>query len=99
MERGDLDKAQGLAKKALALDSHSTPAWTVLGILHLRRQRYDLAIPAFESVVRLNPRDKQGHLNLAQALTKYGDLEKAKQHESIYRQLDSKQPSGTNRNP
>jgi tetratricopeptide (TPR) repeat protein len=98
MEGGDLDKAQVLAKKALALDSTSASAWTALGILHLRRQRYDLAVPAFETVVRLNPSDKQGHLNLAQALTKKGDLEKAKQHETIYRQLDQNQSSGPNRN-
>jgi len=99
LELGDLEKAQTLAKEALALDSNSTPAWNVLGILHLRRQRYDLAISVFETVVRLNPRDKQGHLSLAQAFTKKGDLEKAKEHELIYRQLDKKQASGAIRNP
>jgi tetratricopeptide (TPR) repeat protein len=99
LERGELDKAQALTKEALALDGNSRPALTVLGIIHLRRQRYDLAIPIFEAVVHLNPRDKQAHLNLAQAFYKKGDLEKAKEHESIFQKLDSNQPPGGMRLP
>ncbi|HEV2947764.1 MAG TPA: tetratricopeptide repeat protein [Gemmataceae bacterium] len=99
LERGDLDKAQTLTKEALALDGNSRAALTVLGIIHLRRQRYDLAIPIFEAVVRLSPRDKQAHLNLAQAFHKQGDLEKAKEHESIFQKLDTSPPTGIVRNP
>jgi protein O-GlcNAc transferase len=98
-ERGYLDQAQALAKQALALDPALTPALTLLGIIHLRRQRYDLAIPAFERVILLNPRDKQAHLYLSQALTKNGDLEKAKKHESLFKELDKAQPTGKNRGP
>jgi tetratricopeptide (TPR) repeat protein len=99
LERGDLDKAQALTKEALALDGNSRPALTVLGIIHLRRQRYDLAIPIFEAVVRLNPRDKQAHLNLAQAFYKKGDLAKAKEHETIFQKLDTSQPTASMRIP
>jgi tetratricopeptide (TPR) repeat protein len=94
LERGDLDKAQARTKEALALDPASIPALTLLGTLCLRRQRYDLAIPVFEKVIHLNPRDKQAHLYLAQALTKNGELEKAKKHESLYKELEQAQSSG-----
>src|SRR5205823_13367990 len=94
LERGDLEKAQTRAREALALDPRSTAALTLLGTLHLRRQRYDLAIPVFERVVQLSPRDKQGHLYLAQALTKNGELEKAKKHESLYKELEQAQSPG-----
>ncbi len=97
LERADLDKAQTQIKEALALDPASTPALTLLGIFHLRRQRYDLAIPVFERVILLNPRDKQGHLGLAQALAKNGQLEKAKKHEILFNELEKAQPSGLNR--
>src|SRR5207253_3339065 len=96
-EGGDLDKAQAQAKEALALDPASTPALTLLGIIHLRSQRYDLAIPVFERVILLNPRDKQGHLYLSQALAKNGELEKAKKHEMLFNELDKADPSGPNR--
>ena len=97
LERGDLDQAQTQAKEALALDPASTPALTLLGIIHLRRQRYDLAIPVFERVILLNPRDKQGHLYLSQALAKNGELEKAKKHEILFNELEKAQPPGLNR--
>jgi tetratricopeptide (TPR) repeat protein len=88
LERGDQEKALALVKEALSLDPSSPPALTLLGNLYLRRQRYDLAIPVFESVIRLDPRDKQGHLMLAQALSKSGELEKARRHEKIFQELD-----------
>jgi tetratricopeptide (TPR) repeat protein len=99
LERGDLEKAQSQAEEALALDPASAPALSLLGIVHLRRQRYDLAIPIFEKLIRLNPRDRQAHLYLAQALTKNGDLENAKRHESLYQELEEAQPSMKNRGP
>jgi tetratricopeptide (TPR) repeat protein len=97
LERGDQEKALTLAKEALALEPASTPALTLLGNLYLRRQRYDLAIPVFERVIRLNPRDKQGHLNLAQALTKTGELKKAGKHEEIFQQLDREERKSSNK--
>ncbi len=99
LERGDLERAQTQTKEALALDPASVPALTLLGTLYLRRQRYDLAIPVFERVIHLSPRDKQGHLYLAQALAKNGELEKAKIHENLYKELEQVQPSGKTREP
>src|SRR5207248_7018444 len=58
VERGDLNQAQALLRKALALDPGSTLALNEQGELHLLRQRYDLAVTVFEDVVRRDPWDK-----------------------------------------
>jgi tetratricopeptide (TPR) repeat protein len=70
------------------LDPRSLPALLEQGDLCLRRQRYEEAIPFFEEVVKIYPRDKQGHLKLAQALRFTGNLERAKRHELLYQELD-----------
>jgi tetratricopeptide (TPR) repeat protein len=86
--REDYDGAQALVARALQLDPHSLPALLEQGDLYLRRQRYAEAVPLFEEVVRLYPRQKQGHLKLAQALRYTGKLEQAKRHELVYQELD-----------
>jgi Flp pilus assembly protein TadD len=87
-ERGDLNEAQKRLKQALALDPSSIVALHAQGNLYLRSRRYDLAVPVFERIVRLNPRDKQAHLKLAQALSQTGDLERGRKHERLYQELD-----------
>jgi predicted Zn-dependent protease len=88
LERDELDPALVLIKEALALDPSSLIALHVEGQLYLRRQRYDLAIPVYEKIVRLVPSDKLGHLYLAQALSQGGDPERARKHEERFQQLD-----------
>jgi tetratricopeptide (TPR) repeat protein len=87
LERGQHDEAQALVKRALALDPASVMALHLHGDLYLRRQQFDLAVPVFAAVVRLQPRDKEGHLKLAQALRQQGDLQRAKAHEMQYQRL------------
>ena len=87
-ERNDLGTALALVKEALSLDSSALLALHLLGEIYLRQQRYDLAIPVFEKILRLNPRDKQGHLHLAQALSVRGEAERAQKHERRFQQLD-----------
>jgi Flp pilus assembly protein TadD len=94
MERGDLNCAQDFLKQALELAPTDARALHLLGDLYLRRQRYDLAIPVFEQVLRMHPREPLAHLKLAQALDQSGDRERAKQHEQRYQQLtaESREP-------
>jgi tetratricopeptide (TPR) repeat protein len=89
LERGDIDGAEELVKTALGLDPRDALALQLRGDLYLRRQRYDLAIPVFEELLRRNPNDKQAHLKLAQALSRTGDGEGAQRHEDRYRALDA----------
>jgi cytochrome c-type biogenesis protein CcmH/NrfG len=87
LERGNPDQAQALLTEALDRDPSSILALIRLGNLYLSGQHDDLAIPVFEKVVRLNPRDKQGHLKLAQALRRTGDPERATEHLRRYQEL------------
>jgi Flp pilus assembly protein TadD len=87
LERGDSDEAQNLVKRALALDPASVLALHLHGDIYLRRQQYDLAVPVFAEVVRLQPRDREGHLKLALALRQQGDAQRARVHELHYERL------------
>jgi tetratricopeptide (TPR) repeat protein len=89
LERGDLDAAEALVKEALAFDPGEPLALHLCGDLYLRRQRYDLAVPVFEEILRRNRNDKQAHLKLAQALSRTGDRDGARQHEERFRELDA----------
>jgi len=91
VERGDREQARARLERALALDPSSTLALQEQGNLYLRDQRYDLAGPVFQRVVRLDPRDKQAHLKLAQVLRQQGDPEGARKHEEAYRELDQEE--------
>jgi Flp pilus assembly protein TadD len=99
LERGDLDRAQDYLKQALGLAPSCVRALHLQGDLYLRRQRYDLAVPVFEQVLRLQPREPLAHLKLAQALDQCGDRERARKHEQQYRQLTAaeRSPSGGSR--
>jgi predicted Zn-dependent protease len=87
-ERGDLVRAQALAKEALDLDPKSAAGLHLQGSLYLNNQKLDLAIAVYEKLVRSYPRDKQGHLHLARAYSQKGNQELAKKHEDRFHQLD-----------
>jgi tetratricopeptide (TPR) repeat protein len=88
LERGQLDQAQKLIQEARALAPDDLLALHVQGILYLRRRRYDLAISLYEAILQKNPRDKEAHLKLAQALSQSGDASRALKHQEKFEQLD-----------
>lgn len=88
LEKGELDNAQKLIQEALALEPDSAMALRIQCSLYLRRQRYDLAIPLYEALIKLNSRDKDAHLKLAQALSQTGDQNRAQEHLEVFQQLD-----------
>ena len=88
LERGAMNEAQKLVQEALALEPTSSLALHLQGNLYLRRQCYDLALGEFQKIIRLNPKDKEGHLKLAQILSRQGDLEQATKHQQVFQQLD-----------
>jgi predicted Zn-dependent protease len=86
-DRSRLYRAELLLREALNLEPTSVPALKKQGDVQMIRGRYDLAVGLFEAVVRLEPRDRKGHLSLAQALRQTGNEERARQHAARYEEL------------
>jgi adenylate cyclase len=57
----DLERAETLAKKALALDSATTRAYRVLSLINIVRKRYDLALEQSDRALEINPSDAESY--------------------------------------
>ena len=57
----DLERAEALAKKALALDPATTRAYHVLSLINLFRKRYDLALAQIDRALEFNPSDADNY--------------------------------------
>jgi len=53
----ELEEAEALARKALALDPATTRAYRLLADIHLFRKRYDLAAAELDRALEINPSD------------------------------------------
>ena len=58
----DLERAEALAQKALALDPATTRAYHVLSAIHLFRKRYDLALAQIDRALEFNPSDADNYV-------------------------------------
>jgi len=67
-----------ICKKIIAIDKDNKQAWTSLGYTYMDLSRMDMAIPAFEKVLWINPQDKgAASFELGQAYYLKGDYTKA----------------------
>ena len=57
----ELERAEALAQKALALDPATTRAYRLLADIHLYRKRYDLALAQIDRALEINPSDADNH--------------------------------------
>jgi adenylate cyclase len=57
----DLERAEALAQKALALDPATTRAYRVLGLINLFRRRFDLAVAQVDRALEINPSDADNY--------------------------------------
>ena len=57
----ELERAEALAHKALALDPATTRAYRVLAQINLFRKRYDLAIAQVDHALEINPSDADNY--------------------------------------
>jgi adenylate cyclase len=57
----DLERAETLAKKALALDPATTRAYRVLSLINIVRKRYDLALEQSDRALEINPSDADNY--------------------------------------
>jgi TolB-like protein/class 3 adenylate cyclase/Flp pilus assembly protein TadD len=57
----DIERAEALAQKALALDPATTRAYQVLSSINLFRKRYDLALAQIDRALEFNPSDADNY--------------------------------------
>ena len=57
----ELERAEALAQKALALDPLTTRAYRLLAQLHLFRKRFDLALAQVDRALEINPSDADNY--------------------------------------
>jgi tetratricopeptide (TPR) repeat protein len=74
----DYNDAIRICKKIIVIDKGNIKAWTSLGYVYMDMSQVDMAIPAFEKVLLLNPEDKgAASYELGQAYYAEGDFVKA----------------------
>jgi TolB-like protein/class 3 adenylate cyclase len=88
------DRAAELARRALALDPSTGPAYTVLTSINLGQGRLAEALAAAERAVELSPNTEVPHLALGMALARQGRLVAAMQSVARAMRLNPKAPSG-----
>jgi adenylate cyclase len=72
-----LERAQGLARKAISLDEFNPSAHVLLGRAYVRMGEYDRAVDALKRAVTLNPSEPDSYAGLGDALLWSGDVQAA----------------------
>ena len=57
----EVEQAETLAQKALALDPATTSAYRLLAIINMHRRRYDLALGQIDRAIEINPSDAESY--------------------------------------
>lgn len=78
--RGNFAEALTLAQRLTERFPGRGPGWKVLGAFTSAESRFDAALPALETAVRLMPQDAEAHVNLGLNLSKLDRLEEAERH-------------------
>jgi cytochrome c-type biogenesis protein CcmH/NrfG len=72
-----LERAQGLARKAISFDEFNPSAHVLLGRAYVRMGEYDRAVDALRRAVTLNPSEPDSYAGLGDALLWSGDARAA----------------------
>ena len=75
--RGDLSRAEALARRAIEIDGAYFDAWNTLGAIYVVAKRPDEAVQALTRAVALGPASGQAQYNLSLAWRARGDAEAA----------------------
>jgi TolB-like protein/Tfp pilus assembly protein PilF len=76
-ERGPLDEALALAKRAIELDDQDANGYFTIGRVHLARREYELAIEALQHALQLNACLAVSYCGLGDSLAYEGRLDEA----------------------
>jgi adenylate cyclase len=90
---GTLRRAEGHARKAIAIDEFNPAAQALLGKIHTRLGEYDRAVDVLRHALILNPSDPETYAGLGDALLWSGDIDEARRMLEIAARLDPKLPS------
>jgi arylsulfatase A-like enzyme/Tfp pilus assembly protein PilF len=66
--RGDLARAEGLERQAIAIDKDYFEAWNTLGAIYIASGQPDAAVSALNTALGINPSSDQARRNLALAM-------------------------------
>jgi tetratricopeptide (TPR) repeat protein len=76
--RGDVDRAEQLERKALAINREYAEAWNTLGAIYIVRRQPAAAVDALSVATRLAPRNAQAFHNLSLALGALDQADRAR---------------------
>jgi Flp pilus assembly protein TadD len=74
---GNLDKAEGLLKKAVAIRLDNPPAWLTLGIIYMDKEQFDAALAALSQAVLQDPRNPRARNYLGVVVGRKGWIDGA----------------------
>jgi tetratricopeptide (TPR) repeat protein len=89
---GDQAEAINHYKRATVLDSGFAEAFMGLGASLVAEKRFEEAVPALETAVKLAPDDPMSHYNLAIALSRVGRKEESDREFAIHRKMQEAAP-------
>jgi TolB-like protein/Tfp pilus assembly protein PilF len=73
----EVERAETLAQKALALDPATTSAYRLLAVIHLFRGNYDLALRQIDRALEINPSDTDSYVYRGVVLVFAGKADEA----------------------
>jgi tetratricopeptide (TPR) repeat protein len=77
LKKGDLDQAERIFKRVLALDPHVAGAYANLGVIHMRRQEWAAALDKLRQAEQLAPKLPGIRLNIGLAYYRQADYRHA----------------------
>ncbi len=89
---GDLDSAETLLRKSIALNATYWKSHFDLGVLLGERRKFDEAADEIRAAIQLNPEDASAHYHLAQLYDRLGRPEKARAERELHSKLSAAAP-------
>jgi tetratricopeptide (TPR) repeat protein len=93
----DIQQAQTLLEKAVALDPKLGEAYSQLGTLYLAEGESAKAIAAYTKAIEATPRLSEPHYRLSQLYKRNGEKEKADQEIQLYKQVEKTEADAAER--
>lgn len=90
LTKGDLQQALSYLQRARELAPDYGTTYVNLGRLYLAQHQEELARQALWEAVQINPFDPAIHLHLAETYRRLGDVDRAKQEQRLFEQLQER---------
>jgi tetratricopeptide (TPR) repeat protein len=90
-DKQEEQKAEGLLRKAVALDSKCSGAYLQLGVIAASQRLFDKAIDFYDKAIETDPQLADAHYRLGVAYERIGQPAKAKQEFLLHDQIERQQ--------